>query len=362
MFQHDEDPAPAIVSPSTKAVPAHRPLTEWISGFEGGQDKLSSLIALASDIKANLPRYVAARPLAGKVLVSLFANPSLRTRTSFEASMARLGGHMVTLTPGQGVWGLAFERGVTMTGAEAEHIIEAAGVLSSYGDAIGLRAFAPMADFNAEMEDGFIKALAEHATVPVISLESARHHPCQALADAMTLHELFDDQPQGKNFTLTWTTHPKMCGVAVPHSALLTAARLGMNVRLAHPEGYDLHPEVVAQAHKLASDAGGSLELTDDMDAACDGAQVIYAKAWGAPLDYGDNAAGVARNANYGDWTLSERHMALGDDPAFMHCLPVRRNVVVTDGVLDSPASVVQQQAANRMWGQMALLLDMINP
>jgi N-acetylornithine carbamoyltransferase len=335
-------------------------IDQFITGFEGGEQTFSALVALALDIKANLPAYMAARPLAGKVLTSIFLNPSLRTRTSFEAAMAKLGGHMVTLTPGTGSWGLEFDPDAIMDADKAEHIIEAAGVLSSYSDAIGLRAFSAMEDFEAEMEDMPIKALAAHAKVPVVSLESACHHPCQALADAITLHELFDSKPQGERFVLSWAWHPKMCGVAVPHSALLTAARLGMDVTLAHPEGYDLHAPVVSMASELASSNGGGLKISHDMDEACKGAKVIYAKAWGSALDYGDKSAGAARNARHSDWTVGTKHMAMGQDPAFMHCLPVRRGVVVEGAVLDSPASAVQQQAANRLWGQMALLLKMI--
>ncbi len=357
MHSHEDIDAQAAQS-ATAA-----PIDAWIDGFEGGPEFFQELLWLASDIKSNLPRYVAARPLAGKVLASIFVNPSLRTRTSFESAMARLGGHMITLMPGNGVWGMEFEPGVIMNGDKAEHIKEAAGVLSSYADVIGMRAFSPMEDFAVDMADAPIKALAQHAKVPVISLESACYHPCQALADALTLHEVFDGAPQGKNFTLTWTTHPKMCGVAVPHSALLSAARLGMNVRLAHPKGYELHPDVMAQANHLADTTGGSLTLTNDMDEACKDTHVVYAKAWGSHLDYGNTAAGAERNAQFGHWTVDTPQMEAGVDPYFMHCLPVRRGVVVTDAVIDSPRSVIQQQAANRMWAQMALLVSLLgNP
>lgn len=334
--------------------------TEYITGFEGGEQTLKALIDLTLDLKANLPLYMAAKPLAGKVLTSIFLNPSLRTRTSFEAAMAKLGGHMVTLTPGSGTWGLEFGDDVVMDGNKAEHIIEAAGVLSSYSDAIALRAFSAMEDFEAEMADQPINALAKHASVPVISLESACHHPCQALADAVTLHELFEGQTRGQKFVLAWAWHPKMCGVAVPHSALLSAARMGMDVTVAHPEGYDLHAPVMSMAADLAATQGGSVQVTHNLDEAVTDAKVIYAKAWGSPQDYGNKAAGAARNALHKDWTIGTKHMALGQDPSFMHCLPVRRGVVVEGAVLDSAASAVQQQAANRMWGQMALLLKMM--
>jgi len=336
------------------------PVTQYISGFEGGPEFYDTLIKLALDLKSRPQAWFRARPLAGKVFTGVFLNPSLRTRTSFEAAMARLGGHMVTLNPGAGSWAMEFGDNVVMNGGAAEHIKEAAGALAGYSDALGIRAFAPMLDFAADMGDAPVLQVAKHSPKPVISLESAVYHPCQALADGLTMHEHFGGAPKGKKFTLAWATHPKMCGVAVPHSALLAAARLGMHVTVAHPEGYELHAPIMEHARALSVETGGSLTVTDDLNAGMDGAHIIYAKAWGSPLDYGDAAAGSARNARFGDWTVGAEHMERTDDAAFMHCLPVRRNVVVTDAVLDSKASIVQQQAENRMWGQMALLLEMM--
>lgn len=332
----------------------------YITGFEGGESFFHELLSLASAIKARPGAFYRRRPLAGKVLAALFFNPSLRTRTSMESAMVRLGGHMIAQNPGGGSWAIESRPGVVMDGPCPEHIIEAAGALSSYADAIGVRVFAGMSDFAEDMLDAPIQTLAAHTSVPLISLESAVYHPCQALADALTLQEIFGGDPAGERFTLSWATHPKMCGVAVPHSALLTAARLGMHVTVANPPGYDLHQPVLDEAAALAEAGGGSLTTSRDQASACAGAKVIYAKAWGSPLDYGDAAAGSARNRMYGDWTIGAEHLASGDDPRFMHCLPVRRNVVVTDAVLDSSASVVQAQAANRMWAQMALLLKML--
>lgn len=340
---------------------APKPPRAFITGLEGGAELLSDLIGLARHIKAHPDTYAKHRPLAGKILAAVYINPSLRTRTSFESGLLRLGGQVINLEPGKGSWNLEFDTHAIMDGANAEHIIEAAGVLSSYCDAIGLRAFSSMDCFHSEMDDLPIHQLATYADVPVISLESACYHPCQALADALTLDEIFNGQPQGKHFTLSWAYHPKMCGVAVPHSALLTAARLGMNVTVAHPEGYDFHPNVMNQAHQLASATGGSIQVTHDKAEAVKDTHVIYAKAWGSPLDYGNKDAGMARNAMHKQgWTIDAQDMATTREAAFMHCLPVRRNVVVTSEVLDSSASVVQQQAANRMWAQMALMLRMM--
>ena len=331
----------------------------YITGLEGGDDAFGGLIELARQVKADPERFYAARPLAGKVMGSLFVSPSVRTRTSFEAAMFRLGGHMVTLTPGQGVWGIAFEKGQVMSGAEAEHIIEAAGVLSSYCDVLGLRAFAAMQDFDAEMLDAPIQALAAHASKPVISLESAVYHPCQGLADAITMTERLGD-PRGEVFTLSWAPHPRCCGTPVPHSALLSAARMGMKVRVAHPPGYDLHAPVLEQARALSAASGGDFTVTHDQDAALDGAHVVYGKAWGSRADYGQAHLSGERNMRHADWQITAAKMAKTADAGFMHCLPVRRNVVVSDDVLDSAASMVQEQAANRLWGQTALLLAML--
>lgn len=330
----------------------------YVSGLEGGAAFHRELLALATLLK-RLDRQALTRraPLFGKTFTGLFLNPSLRTRTSFEVGMNRLGGHMVTLSPGADAWAMEFGQGVVMDGGCAEHIIEAAGVLSGYTDLLGMRAFAAMRDFEAEMQDQAIRMLVAHSSAPVISLESAMWHPCQALADALTLKEHFGAKLAGKRFTLTWAKHPRMCGVAVPHSTLTMAARLGMHVTLAHPAGYDLHPDVIASATQLASESGGSLSFSDDIDQACDSADVVYAKAWGAPQDYGHPEMGCARNMNHAHWTVDVQKLG---GAQFMHCLPIRRNVVATDGVLDGAQSLVQTQANNRLWAQMALLLAMM--
>lgn len=331
-------------------------IKRYITGLESGEDTNLALLRLAHFVKANAAEVFAQKPLAGKIFAAVFLSPSLRTRASFEAAMVRLGGHMTTLTPGAGSWGIEFED-IVMNGANAEHIIEAAGVLSSYCDALGMRAFASMNSFDEDMLDKPINALSKYATVPVISLESGVYHPCQSLTDMMTLHELLGGHTQGEPFTLTWAPHPKLCGTPVPHSALLAACRLGMDVRLAHPPNYALHSPVVEKARTLTEAAGGQLTITHDQDAALKNSRIVYAKAWGSRLDYGAAASAGQRNMQHADWTVSAQKMSLTRDARFMHCLPVRRGVVVNADVLDSRASAVQQQAANRMWAQMALLL-----
>lgn len=332
----------------------------YISGLEGGEELFESLMELAIQIKQDPQSFYKLAPLKGKVVSALFLNPSLRTRTSMETAMFRLGGHLNVLQVGggNGTWGMEFETGIKMDGDKAEHIIEAAGVLSSYSDALAMRSFSSMTHFKDDMKDQAILALADHATVPLLSLESARYHPCQGLADALTLKEHLVN-PKGKNFTLAWAPHPKMCGVAVPHSALLAAARLGMNIQVVHPPGYDLDPDVLTVAEGFTQAQGADLTVSNNLSTACKSADVVYAKAWGSHLDYGRTQLGIQRNQRYEDWTLSSRQFDI-EKQAFMHCLPVRRGVVVEGAILDSSASLVQTQAAYRLWGQMAILIKLL--
>ncbi len=239
-----------------------------------------------------------------------------------------------------------------MDGAEAEHIREAVGVLSEYYDAIGVRLFASLTDREADFSDRRLHRFVDAASVPVVNLESAAFHPCQALADAATMVERFGGRPDGKRFVLTWAHHPRALPTAVPSSALLAAARLGMHVTVARPEGYDLPAHVMEQARAL----GGSVTETSDPDAAYDGADIVYAKAWAGPAIYDDPAAEEATRFAHRDWRVTPERMARTREAAFMHCLPVRRNVVVDDAVLDSPAAIHMRQAAYRVWAQQAIL------
>lgn len=292
----------------------------------------------------------------GKSLGMLFFNNSLRTRTSMELAAVQLGAHATTLDVGHGVWGFAWDEGVVMDGAEAEHISEAVGVLSRYYDALGVRAFATLKDQAKDDADLLLQTFASHAAVPVINLESAQFHPCQALADAATLHERFDGDVRSKKFVLTWAPHPRPLPRAVPHSALLAATRLGLQVTLAHPENFDLDPQVVAQAQAYAEKHGQVLTLTHNQQEAFDKADVVYAKSWAAPLVYADAEAEAAVRAQHPAWRVTEARMAATREAAFMHCLPVRRNVVVDDAVLDGPRALHLDQAAYRLHAQKAIL------
>ena len=303
------------------------------------------------------------RTAPDKALGLVFMAPSLRTRASMEGAAARLGAHAAVLTPGQGTWGLEHRPGVRMDGPAAEHVREAAAVLSQYYDALGVRTFATLTDHAADRADAVFEAFLDNASVPVVSLESARWHPCQALADAAALRVRFGRQIAGKRFVLQWAPHPKPLPRAVPNSALLMAARLGFDVTVARPDGFALDADVMAAARQTAAQAGGSVAETDQVDDASAGAHVVYAKAWAGTAVYDapdDEAAARARHAS---WTVTARRMATTDGAAFMHCLPVRRGVVVEDAVLDSlprpgggPNALHLRQAAFRLHAQMAIL------
>lgn len=293
---------------------------------------------------------------AGKTLGLLFFNPSLRTRTSMEVAAAHLGADSTTLTPGEGTWNLAWEDGGVMDGDAAEHVREAIGVLSRYHDALGVRVFASGTDYEADKSDELIRRVANVATVPVINLESAWAHPCQAVSDAALLQDRFDGDVAGKDFVLTWTYHPKALPMAVPNSTVKMAARCGMNVTVARPESHALDAEVMEEAESLAASHDATVSVTDNLDAAVDGADVVYAKSWGGPLVYSEPAREADIRTGCTDWRITESRMLRTRDGAFLHCLPVRRNVVVDDAVMDGPYACHLDQAEYRLHAQKALL------
>jgi N-acetylornithine carbamoyltransferase len=320
--------------------------------------EVEALLALAARVK----RGEITGGLERKVLAMVFLDPSLRTRTSFEAGMFLHGGHAVVLEPGRGSWALETEDGVVMDEGSVEHVTEAARVLGRYADALAVRAFPRGATWAEAREDAVLMQFARHCEKPVINLESSRRHPCQELADAFTLRERLGEA-RGKKFVLTWAWHPKSLPTAVPVSAALAAARMGMDVTIAAPEGADLDPEDMARIESLAREAGGRAPaVVHDQAAAIAGADAVYAKSWGPVSLYGQPEAQRAWFGPHRDWRLKAAHMRQTRDGKgiAMHCLPVRRNVEIDDAVLDGPNSVVVDQAENRLHVQRALLLTMI--
>lgn len=300
-------------------------------------------------------RGAASQALRGKYVGLVFFNPSLRTRVSMEIAVSKLGGTPVTLSVGSDAWAMEYRDGVVMNGAAVEHVREGAGVLGRYCDLLGVRSFPEGLDYELDRKEPVLSAFAEHALVPIVNLESPLDHPCQAMADCMTIRQRLG-APAGRKVLLTWAYHPKALPMAVPNAFLMGAARLGIDLWLARPEGYELDLDIVRTARRFAQESGGRLTITDDPNAGYDGAAVVYAKSWGSLADYGDPTAEALRRAKLRDWRVTEERMARGDYAIFMHCLPVRRNVVVDDVVLDGPRSVVLDEAENRLYAQQAIL------
>jgi len=315
------------------------------------REEILDLLALAR----HLEQHPEPRALAGKILGLVFFNPSLRTLASFQVGMMKLGGSSFVITPGQGTWQLESRLGAVMNGAAAEHIREGLPVLASYADALGIRAFAEGKDLRHDLAETNFKAMASVVEKPLINLESAVNHPCQALADWKTLDDIA--VPQRAKFVLSWANHPRVTPIAVPAATVHMAAQRGMEVVVLRPEGFALPPEIMDKARAAAAASGGSVRETQDRSEALAGAHVLYAKEWGSTTHYGDSAGDAALRANLADWCVREDcFTGAAADCKFMHCLPVRRNVAVADEVLDGPRSIVLREAHNRLTAQMAVL------
>ncbi|HET7043063.1 MAG TPA: N-acetylornithine carbamoyltransferase [Gemmatimonadales bacterium] len=330
---------------------------DFLAMEEWGPDEIDGLLALARRVK----RGEFPGGLEKKVLALVFMDPSLRTRASFETAMFLHGGHAVILEPGKGSWSLETDLDAVMDGATVEHIIEAARVLGRYADALGLRSFPKGTDWEATRRDEVVRNFAKYCEKPLINMESARRHPCQGLADALTLQEQLGET-RGKKFVLHWAWHPKALPTAVPNSGAIAAAHLGMEVVIARPNGYDLDPEDMGVIDRLARSRGGSVSVTDDLDSAIEGAHAVYPKSWGALEYFGRPEAESQFRAGLRNWRLTmDRVKSTKDGKGrVLHCLPVRRNVEIDGAVLDSPNSAVIDEAENRLHAQRALLLELI--
>jgi N-acetylornithine carbamoyltransferase len=315
------------------------------------KERFETLLARGEEFR----RGASSAALSGKHVGLVFFNPSLRTRVSMEVAVSKLGGTPVTLSVGGEAWSMEYEDGAVMDGAAAEHVREGAGVLGRYCDMLGVRSFPRGVDYAKDRAEPVLLSFAQHSGVPIVNLESTLSHPCQAMADAMTLRQRLG-QTRGRRVLLTWAYHPKALPMAVPNSFLLAATRQGAHLVFARPEGYDLDVEILREAQENARQNGGSLTVTEDLESAYDGVEAVYAKSWGSLADYGKPEAEAARRAKLKDWRVTEARMARGRQAFFMHCLPVRRNVVVDDAILDGPRSAVLDEAENRLYAQQAIL------
>lgn len=319
--------------------------------------EINELLTLAS----RLDEKPEPRALEGKVLSLLFLNPSLRTLISFQSAMARLGGGTFVISPSMSIHGLESRSGIVMDGTAAEHIHEAVPVIASYGDAIGIRAVARRENLEADISDHEFREMISLIDTPYINMESAINHPCQSLADWKTMDDLKIPADDGK-FVLSWTWHPESLPMAIPAATIHMAAMRGMDVTVLRPEGYGLPDAVMEKANRAAEKSGGSVTETSDGLEAIRGSHVVYATSWASQLHYDDQSAEEEFKLELREWCVDESWFKdAATDARFMHCMPVRRGVTVTDRVLDGPRSIIIHEARNRMLVQMAVLHRMLS-
>ena len=290
---------------------------------------LNTALKEALEIKKN--RYAYKHLGENKTLLMVFFNSSLRTRLSTQKAGMNLGMNTIVLDINQGAWKLETERGVIMDGDKPEHLLEAIPVMSCYCDIIGVRAFAQFEDKEYDYQEKTLNQFIKYSGKPVFSMEAATGHPLQAFADLITIEEF--KKKERPKVVLTWAPHPKALPQAVPNSFADFMNEADVDFVITHPEGYELDPKFVR---------GAKIEYNQDK--AFEGADFIYAKNWAA---YTDPNYGKILSSDR-SWTVSTEKMALTNNAYFMHCLPVRRNMIVTDDVIESPQSIVIQEAANR--------------
>jgi N-acetylornithine carbamoyltransferase len=329
----------------------------FLSTLDWSRSEIESLLFDARELKATR-KSQRRSDLAGRSVALVFFNPSLRTRSSFEIGIFEMGGHAVVLEPGKGAWPIEFKDGLVMDGEAEEHVEEVARVLSRYVDLIAVRAFPKFQVWADDRQDAVIEAFARHATVPVLNMETITH-PCQELALMLTLKEKLGTT-EGKKFVLTWTYHPKPLNTAVANSALIIAAKFGFDVTLLCPTPeYVLDERYMDAARASAKENGRSLTVSHDIDASYAGAHMVYAKSWGALPYFGRWQDEKPIRDAHKHFIVDERKMALtasGGNGYFSHCLPLRRNVKATDGVMRAKNTLVIDEAENRLHVQKALV------
>lgn len=290
---------------------------------------LRAAVAEAMDIKRD--RFAFTHLGKNRTLLMIFFNSSLRTRLSTQKAAMNLGMNVMVLDVNQGAWKLETERGVVMDGDKAEHLLEAIPVMASYCDVIGVRAFAQLSNKAEDYEERIIEQFIRYSGRPVFSMEAATRHPLQSFADLITIEEY--KKKERPKVVLTWAPHPKALPQAVPNSFAEWMNATDYEFVITHPKGYELAPEFV-----------GNARVEYDQRKAFEGADFIYAKNWSA---YADPNYGKVLSTDR-DWTVDAEKMALTNNAYFMHCLPVRRNMIVTDEVIESPQSIVIPEAMNR--------------
>jgi ornithine carbamoyltransferase len=321
---------------------------DYIESLDWITEEIDEAVALAMDLKARFRRDEPHRLLPDKTLFMLFLDKSTRTRNAFEAGMTQLGGHAHYLDAEK-----------TQV-AHGESPKDMGIILGRYGHGIAIRHDLVPGEGNTYMRE-----VARWADVPIINLQCDVDHPTQTMADLMTLRERRGEDLRGLRVAVSWAFAPSYAKpLSVPQGLLTLLPRFGIDVVLAHPPGFDLMPDVVERAKKAAGAGGGSIAFTDDMDAAFEGADVVYPKSWGRLDLFTDEKAALADAARYTDWICDERRMGIAKaDSLYMHCLPADRGTEVTDAVIDGPHSVVYDEAENRLHtGKAIMALTMSGP
>ena len=330
-------------------------MKNFITTQSWSRSELQDILDFATELKAQPFQPL----LQNKSVAMLFFNPSLRTKTSFEVGISELSGKAVILQPGKDAWPIEFKDNVVMDGDSEEHVKEVAQVLSSYCDCIAIRAFPKFEDWSEDRTDHVINSFAKYATVPVVNMETIEH-PCQELAHILALQEHYGDL-QGKDYLLTWTYHPKPLNTAVANSSLLIASKFGMNVKLLCPsEDYLLDERYMNAASENCANEGTLFSVSHDIESAYSGAEIVYAKSWGSLVHYGNLQAELDTRKNFKHFIVDEQKMSLTNNAIFSHCLPARRNIKATDGVMDSNYCHAVQEAANRKHVQKSMLTKIL--
>jgi len=312
---------------------------DMITTQEWTLDELKTVFEVAFDLKRKRALGESHALLRDKVLAMLFFFSSTRTRVSFEAGMAQLGGHA------------EFIDSRTTQIKHGDTGKEIGEIIGRYCDGIAIR----QCDWG--IGNDYIRGVAQHSRVPVLNMQCDWFHPFQGLADMMTIFERFGREVRGKTINVSYayaSSYQKP--MSAPQSLILLASRFGMNVRLTRPPEFKIMPEIEDQARENARKAGGSFEVLDDFDAGFKGADVVYPKSWGAMLTTTDEAESAEIAKKYADWIADERRMALTNNGIYMHCLPADRNIEVTDAVIDGPQSAVYDEAENRLHVQKAVM------
>ena len=321
----------------------------FISTQDWEKEELDKLLSLARDMKLNAKKYQNA--MDGKSICMFFYNPSTRTRNSTQVAAYQLG-MLPTFNSIKDSW-------IGYKGSES--IKDTAIVLARYYDVIGIRIFPNAVDWKYKEGNKIMREFAHWANVPIINFEDDQFHPLQALTDIFTIQEK-KKETKGKKIVISWAYHPKALPVSVPNSILLASTKYGMDVSLVHPKHYELDDEIMDLARKNAKSCGGSLSVSNDLEEAYDDADVVYIKSWGALEHYGNAKDEKQMRLPYRDsWRIKDEHLDYTKkDSIFMHCLPIRRNIVADDSVVDGKHSVVYDQAENRLYTPKALLYHLL--